>query len=255
MATWKDLDMDGGIEMSQRVIIIGAGIEGSSLANILAERKAFQQIVVLDVDMSSLPGSTGHAPGFVGQLNEIHVLTELAKRSVQHYVDIPNGFDRVGDLEVALSKEGGENLKKRYDLAQANKIPAEILDSKIVLRKGKGLVADRNVQSGLLFPKDGTANAQAITMHEKKEAQSRGVVLFDATVNKIRKDGSDHATGVSADKGDIHTGTVVCSTGIWSLQLLPMLPVYPVAHPNVHSTEHAKRDTKTPFIRWPERHV
>ncbi|KAG9697619.1 hypothetical protein KCU95_g1275, partial [Aureobasidium melanogenum] len=59
-------------------IIIGAGIVGSSLACFLSESTPQINILVLDRSLSTIAGSTGYAPGFIGQYNEKSSLTKLA---------------------------------------------------------------------------------------------------------------------------------------------------------------------------------
>ncbi|KAH0080634.1 hypothetical protein KCU66_g20101, partial [Aureobasidium melanogenum] len=51
-------------------IIIGAGIVGSSLAYFLSESTPKTSILVLDRSLGTIAGSTGYAPGFIGQYNE-----------------------------------------------------------------------------------------------------------------------------------------------------------------------------------------
>ena len=75
---------------SDRTIIIGGGIVGSALAYFLSSnRNPVSQIILLDASLSDPQGSTAFAPGFVGQLNTIKPLTEMAKESVAHYMKIP----------------------------------------------------------------------------------------------------------------------------------------------------------------------
>lgn len=244
-------------QAEQTAIIVGAGIVGATLAHLIAANNTYGQVVLVDTDISTLPGSTGHAPGFVGQLNEIPALTELAKRSVNHYVELENSFDRVGGLEVALSSEGNKNLEKRKKLAEKYGLKAQLLTPSEAVQKAPHLIKEDEVVSALHFPLDGTANAQVITAIEKEEAQKNGAILLKANVKKILLDESNKTVGLATDKGDLHSNTVIISTGIWSNQLLPQFPVIPVAHPYVYSfpKRDSKRAEKMPFVRWPERHV
>ncbi|KAH0062212.1 hypothetical protein KCU96_g20428, partial [Aureobasidium melanogenum] len=64
-------------------IIIGAGIVGSSLAYFLSESTPKTSILVLDRSLGTIAGSTGYAPGFIGQYNEKSSLTQLAIESIR----------------------------------------------------------------------------------------------------------------------------------------------------------------------------
>ena len=98
-------------ESTESVIIVGAGIVGSALAYFLSKSPTHRDITIVDRSFSSLLGSTGIAPGFVGQFNESEVLTRLAIDTVSEYTKIPGGFDRVGGLEIAFQSSGIDRLK------------------------------------------------------------------------------------------------------------------------------------------------
>src|SRR5260370_42122665 len=66
-----------------RVVIIGSGIAGSSIAYHLTER-GWRDIVVLEQG-SLIGGTTSHAPGLVGQLRSSVSLTKMLVYSVALY--------------------------------------------------------------------------------------------------------------------------------------------------------------------------
>ena len=77
-----------GREWEDRIVIVGGGIVGSSLAYFLSHRSPYSHVILLDASLSSPQGSTAFAPGLVGQLNEIDHLTQMAKESVEEYSKI-----------------------------------------------------------------------------------------------------------------------------------------------------------------------
>jgi glycine/D-amino acid oxidase-like deaminating enzyme len=77
-----------GKEWENRIVIVGGGIVGSSLAYFLSNKSPASDIILLDASLSSPQGSTAFAPGLVGQLNEIDHLTKMAKESVEEYSKI-----------------------------------------------------------------------------------------------------------------------------------------------------------------------
>ncbi|OCF30984.1 N,N-dimethylglycine oxidase [Kwoniella heveanensis BCC8398] len=236
-----------------RIVIIGAGIVGSHLASFLASSLG-DKVILVDRDIRGLPGSTGHAPGFVGQYNELPVLTELAKRSVNHYANSGSGgFDRVGGLEV------GPGLEARAEAARQAGLPAKLLNKQEILELAPGFVREDSLSeqgnAGLLFPLDGTAKARVVTHAEQDSASKHGAVLINTEVLSVTV--SQSGRTIDTSLGAIEAGRVVFCTGIWASQLLPQLEhtVVSVAHPYSYSTPHAVRPKKTPFIRWPARHV
>ncbi|KAK1923926.1 FAD dependent oxidoreductase [Papiliotrema laurentii] len=233
------------------IVIIGAGIVGSSLAKHLARRG--RPVTLIDRDIgTTLPGSTGHAPGFVGQLNEIATLTTLAKRSVADYKTVPGGFAPVGGLEVAYSKPAEERLSSRKHLAESYGLPSRLITSREAVDLAREFVKE-DMSAALLFESDGTANPQAIALHDRAEAQRHGASLLEADVVGIQKE-HGAVTGVQTSQGLIPASQVVLATGIWARQLSPSLPVHPVAHPYTHSAPRPTR-SPSPFVRWPEHHV
>lgn len=239
---------------SNRTLIIGAGIVGSSLAKCLSALSPSREVVVLDRSLSALLGSTGHAPGFVGQLNELSTLTTLAKRSVKAYSDIEGGFDVVGGVEVAETAAGVELLKARYQLALEAGLPAKEANAREAARLAPAFVDQRNIKSGLLFESDGTAKAEVITLANRQTASASGARFLEADVKSLElKNGT--IAGVNTSLGFVPATDVVLTTGIWAASLLPSLSVIPVAHPYIHSKRRPARPSSSPFVRFPESHT
>lgn len=236
---------------NQRVVIVGAGIVGSCIAAILSERLG-PNIVLVDRDIRELPGSTGHAPGFVGQYNEIPILTELAKRSVKYYLNIDGGFEQVGGLEV------GEGLEKRFEGAQKEGLGAKMLNKEEILQMAGAFVRDDipDGSAGVLFPSDGTANAITITYNQQHKAASNGATLLNADVKSITEARNGNGRILQTSRGRIDCHTVILCTGIWASQLYSGFTetVVSVAHPYSYSLPN-NHQSKTPFIRWPSEHV
>src|SRR5258708_16829053 len=103
-----------------RVVIIGSGIAGSSIAYHLTEL-GWRDIVVLEQG-PLISGTTSHAPGLVGQLRSSVSLTKMLMYSVSLYkrlqIDGKRGYDGVGSLRVASSKERLEELKRQVGFAK-----------------------------------------------------------------------------------------------------------------------------------------
>ncbi|KAF3346907.1 hypothetical protein VdG2_04649 [Verticillium dahliae VDG2] len=269
------------IKPPQTVVIVGGGIVGSALAHFLCISNVNRQITVVDRSLSPLVGSTGHAPGFIGQFNDSEVLTRLAMATVSEYRKIPGGFDAVGGLEVAHSTSGVERLRSRQSKAAALGLPAQLMSVRQASQMAPDLVRSSDTESGaaLSFSSDGTADANCITAYFQHSAKANGAQFVEAEVRRLMiADG--RTTGV--ELGDVSSSrqliadVVILATGVWAQALLareqqhqqqqhdhqiadgsplPVVPVVPVGHPYLHGEPRPALGRKMPFVRWPEHHV
>src|SRR5258708_20543756 len=112
-----------------RVVIIGSGIAGSSIAYHLTGR-GWRDIVVLEQG-PLFGGTTSHAPGLVGQLRSSISLTKMLVYSISLYkqleVDGNPGYFEVGSLRLASSKERMEELQRQVGFSKSVGLEAEPL--------------------------------------------------------------------------------------------------------------------------------
>src|SRR5437667_154956 len=104
-----------------RVVIVGSGIAGASIAYHLAEL-GWRDVVVLEQG-GLVSGTTAHAPGLVGQLRTSVPLMKMLLHSVALYrtlsLDGVRGYQGEGSLRVASSKERFAQLRRLLALAQS----------------------------------------------------------------------------------------------------------------------------------------
>ena len=112
-----------------RVVIIGGGIAGASIAYHLAQF-GWRDIVVLE-QSELVSGTTSHAPGLVGQLRSSVSLTKLLMDSVALYrtlrVNGEAGFFPVGSLRVASSPARFSELQRQAAFAHRVGLEAHLL--------------------------------------------------------------------------------------------------------------------------------
>jgi sarcosine oxidase len=244
-------------EASFKLAIVGAGIVGSALAYFLSESlENGKEIVLIDRSFSQLKGSTGHAPGFIGQYNESEALTRLAMETVSEYRKIPGAFESIGGLEVATAPEGVQELKVRYDMAKKVGLPAELLSPEQAIELAPDLVKS-DILTALHFASDGAANAVRITSFFQDQARQNSVHFLETDVKEIIQE-NGCANGVLTTSGLVKAEKVIIATGIWSENLCNFgvpIPVIPVAHPYMYGEQHEPKPRKSPFVRWPEFHV
>src|SRR6202171_5841270 len=114
-----------------RVVIIGGGVGGTSIAYHLVQR-GWRDVVLLErAQLTS--GSTFHSAGLVGQLRSTMPLTRLMMDSVALYrrltqetgVDI--GWREVGSLRLASSRERMEELDRQAGWGTSFGLPLELV--------------------------------------------------------------------------------------------------------------------------------
>ncbi|OLN87212.1 Dimethylglycine oxidase 1 [Colletotrichum chlorophyti] len=247
---------------TETVIIVGAGIVGSALAYFLSLSPTPRTITIIDRSFGPLLGSTGHAPGYVGQFNESDVLTRLAIDTVSEYTKIPGGFDTVGGLEVALKHDGVERLHARCASAKQLGLEAEMLSIEQARVLAPELVNNSSSGAAVFFPTDGTADACKITTFYQEKAKSLGVNFVQGGAEKLVVLG-DRISGVEILDGNsarhLSADKIILTTGIWAQDMCRGLnfpiPVIPVGHPYMYGQARSPPTRRLPFVRWPEHHV
>src|SRR6201996_8972260 len=111
---------------SQRIVVIGAGIVGNSLAYHLTQLG--ERDITL-IDKGPLPnpgGSTGHASNFIFPVDHSKEMTQLTADSVRQYKEW-GVFTQSGGIEVARTEERMQELQRRMSSAKAWGIEAHLL--------------------------------------------------------------------------------------------------------------------------------
>ena len=108
---------------SARVVVVGGGIIGTSIAYHLAHMGC-KDVVLLE--RGRLPcGTTGHAAGLIMQLRGSHAMTELARYNVELYASLEaetgqaTGFKQNGTLGVCRTKERLHETKRAATIAKS----------------------------------------------------------------------------------------------------------------------------------------
>ncbi|MFN0171671.1 MAG: FAD-dependent oxidoreductase [Bryobacteraceae bacterium] len=218
-----------------RVVIIGAGIVGSSAAYHLT-KFGWRDVVVVDQGpLVEVLGSTSHAPGLMFQTNPSKTVCALAQWTVELYRGLEDDgepcFYPVGSLEVACTPERHQELKRRLGFAKAWGLDAAIL-SPAETRQLVPIMDVSRISSAYYVPSDGNAKGVRLLRALAREASAAGVRFFaHAPVTGIeKKNGRVHA--VVTQRGRIETEQVLLCAGIWGPRIgrmagvpVPMLPL------------------------------
>lgn len=205
-----------------RVVIVGGGVVGASIAYHLAKLGWTDTLLLERKRLTS--GTTWHAAGLVGQLRATANLTKLAQYTTNLYASLEaetgqaTGFMQRGSVSLATTPGRleellrGASMAKTFGLEVHRVTPAEINSHWPLLNVD-------DVIGGVFLPKDGQTNPIDTTMALVKGATQRGVkVRENVEVTRILvKDG--RAVGVETKDGEIHAEHVVIASGMWSRHL------------------------------------
>jgi dimethylglycine oxidase len=220
-----------------RVVIIGAGIVGSSLADELTERGWTDVTVVDQGPLFATGGSSSHAPGLVFQTNSSKTMTEFAAYTVGKLSELTlDGewcFRQIGGLEVATTEERWADLKRKHGFATSWGVEGALLSPEECAALHPLLDASK-ILGGLHVPSDGLAKATRAVEAQARRAIERGAkFLGEHTVVSIGQE-NGRVTGVETDQGFIAADIVVCAAGFWGPKIGRMvgltIPLLPLAH-------------------------
>src|SRR6266851_430727 len=114
-----------------RVVIIGGGVIGTSVAYHLAELGC-RDVLLLEQGQLSC-GTTWHAAGLVGQLRASESGTRLVQYSTELYarlegeVGLGTGFRRCGGVTVARTEDRMVQLRRTAATAEAYQLECELI--------------------------------------------------------------------------------------------------------------------------------
>ena len=245
-----------------RVVIIGGGVIGCSVAYHLAQ-KGWKEIILLERKQLT-SGTTWHAAGLIAQLRASANMTKLAKYSQELYgnlekeTGVATGFKRCGSITVALTEERKEEIFRQAAMARAFGVDVEEISPNEVKNKYEHLNID-GVKAGVWLPKDGQGDPGNIALALAKGARNKGVDIFENTsvtglITKGRRvSGVNWKTDNSS--GCIEADMVVNCGGMWGHEVGRMAGVNVPLHACEHFyivTEPVKELTQLPVLRVPD---
>jgi glycine cleavage system aminomethyltransferase T/glycine/D-amino acid oxidase-like deaminating enzyme len=241
-----------------RVVVIGAGIVGSSMAWHLA-RLGWRDIVLLEKGMLPNPGgSTGHASNFIFLTDHSKEMTAFTLESARQYREL-GVYDETGGIEVARTPERMEELKRRISSSHSWGIEGTRLLTPAEVKEMVPFIEDSVILGGFYTPGVGIVDSlQAGTLMRQK-AQDLGALTVAASVEVTGIDVEDgRVRRVRTTQGDIETDTVVVACGVWSPRIARMagasIPLTPAVHQMIDigpvpMFEHTTKEVGFPIVR------
>jgi glycine cleavage system aminomethyltransferase T/glycine/D-amino acid oxidase-like deaminating enzyme len=238
-----------------RIVIIGGGVGGASVAYHLAQRGERDVVLLERSELTS--GSTFHSAGLVGQLRGSVTLTRMMMDSVELYRTLDCGWVECGGLRLACSHEREEEVLRQVAWAKTFGLPLELLSAEQAHELFPLMVTD-GVRCASYLPTDGYLDPSQLTFALVEGARAGGCQVFTRTrVHAIEVAGS-RVGSVKTEWGDIEAEIVVNAGGMFAAELGRMagirVPVVPFAHEYLVTQPFRDRspDDHLPTLRDPD---
>lgn len=217
----------------QRVVIIGAGIVGNSIAYHLTQ---LGEAEITLIDKGPLPnpgGSTGHASNFIFPVDHSKEMTSLTLESMRQYHDL-GVYIECGGIEVARTPERMQELQRRVVSARTWGIEPASLLTPAQIKEMVPFINEELLLGGFSTPAAGVVDSlRAATIMRERAIQAgltvstnTEVLGLDVEYGQIRR--------VRTSRGDIEADRVVIACGCWSPRIAAMagarIPLTPAVH-------------------------
>ena len=247
---------------SARVVIVGGGIVGTSVAYHLT-KLGWRDVLLLEQGSLS-GGTTWHAAGLVGQLRSSSNLTRLIRYSADLYSRLETetgqstGWKQCGSVSVARTADRMVQLRRNASVANAYGIEAHVISLDEAKRRYPILRTD-DLVGAVWIPGDGKANPADVTQALARGARAGGAQLREGVkVTGVRVE-RGAVTGVETSEGPIATSILVNCAGMWARELGRMsgvsIPLHACEHMYIVTQPIAGVTPDLPVLRDQDGHI
>ncbi|MFE1311168.1 NAD(P)/FAD-dependent oxidoreductase [Streptomyces sp. NPDC058755] len=223
------------MNLQARVVVVGGGVMGTSIAYHLA-RAGVRDVVLVERDELAA-GSTSKAAGGVRAQFSDELNIQLGARSLEAFgrfaqeIGQDIGLHRVGYLFLLSTPEEVASFEAGVRLQNSLGVPSRMLTPQEA-RRLSPLITTDGLLAAAYSPDDGHCTPEAVVHGYAAAARAHGVrILRHTGLTGIELHG-DTITAVSTTLGRIATDTVICAAGAWSRAVGAMvgvdLPVQPL---------------------------
>jgi glycine cleavage system aminomethyltransferase T/glycine/D-amino acid oxidase-like deaminating enzyme len=214
-----------------RVVIIGGGVGGASIAHHLA-KLGERDVVLLERDELT-SGSTFHSAGLVGQLRSSVSLTRMMMDSVELYETLDCGWVQCGGIRLACTPEREQEVLRQVAWARTFGLPLELISAEQA-HELFPLMSTDGVRCASYLPSDGYLDPSLLTTALAEGAREGGCRIFTHTRVSAIDVLDGRVRGVQTQWGAIEAEVVVNAGGMFAAELGRMagvrVPIVPFAH-------------------------
>lgn len=242
-----------------RVVIIGGGIIGTSIAYHLA-KNGMPEVVLLEKSKLT-EGATWHAAGLVGQFRSQQNLMSLMRDSVQLFdgLKADTGQDpswrKVGSLRLASTPDRWKELLKSHAGAQALGLESNLLTPREA-KEIYPLIEIGDLIGAAFIPDDGHIDPNSLTQAYASGTRKYGGRIIEGVMVKSLTRQGDRISHVVTDQGKIEADIVVNAAGLWARQVGWMagveIPAGVVEHQYLVTEKTLEIPDNLPALRDPD---
>lgn len=252
--------MTSTLPSSTKVVIVGGGIAGASVAYHLT-KLGWKDVVLLEQNKLG-GGTTWHAAGMVGRLRTTNSMTKINQASAELYAGLEKetghsvGWKQVGSVIVGSTPERMTQLHRTCAMAELMGVEARIITAAEAQQRWPLIRAD-DLLGAAWLPHDGKVIPKEVPLALAKAAVQRGAQVLEGVrvLDLEQRDG--RIIAVVTDQGRIEAEFVVLTGGMWTRELGLRcgvnLPLYPVEHHYVVTEPIAGAFDELPLGRDPDR--
>ena len=217
-----------------RVVVIGGGITGCSVAYHLALAGWTDILLVEKAQLTA--GSTCQAAGLVTAFNPSSTMMRFRRYSIELYRRL-GAFETVGSLRLASSPEQLRELERTASRARGIGLDAGVIGAEEARRLMPAISPD-SLYGAVHLAGDGYLDPHGATHAVADAARALGVRIRTGTrVTGFELSARREITRVLTDADPIDTELVVDAAGIWAPQVAAMvgawIPSTPVDHQHI----------------------
>jgi len=220
-----------------RIVVVGGGVVGSSIAYQLTLAGATDVVLVERGALTC--GTSWHAAGLIMQLRGSHATTDVARYNARFYPELEadtgmaTGFKQNGTLAVGRNQDRVHEMKRRASLARSFGIDAHIISPREVKDIYPAL-EEHIVAGGLFIPGDGQLSPVDTVNALVAGAKKRGARIFENTPVETMRRLPSGEYRLDTTNGVINCETLVLACGLWTADFAAQLG----ARVPLHACEH-----------------